>query len=156
MRITIACIGKLREKYSKDAIKSYSKCISKYCAFEIIEVNDIAAPESLSGAEEAELKRCESAALYSKIHSGSYIIALDLAGESLGSDEFVQKIKAIEENGRSDITFTIGGSLGLHEDALRKSDFRLSLSKMTFPHQLARLILAEQMCEVLKTLSRKM
>ena len=144
MKIILACIGKLKEKYFREAFEAYSRQISKHYELALIEIAGMPAPESLSLAEEDELKRKESAKLYSRIRPGSFIIALDPAGKRTGSADFAKKIASLEQAGTSEVVFTIGGSLGLHVESLAKSDFRMSLSRMTFPHQLARLILAEQ------------
>ena len=144
MNITIASVGKIKEKYLEDGIKEYAKRLSKYCKLNFIEVQDEKAPEKLSLQEENIIKNKEGVKLLSKIKENSYLIALAIDGEQLTSDKFSEKIDKIMLDGKSDITFVIGGSLGLSDEILKRSDYRLSFSKMTFPHQLMKMILLEQ------------
>ncbi|AFS79818.1 ribosomal RNA large subunit methyltransferase H [Gottschalkia acidurici 9a] len=144
MNITIASVGKIKEKYLEDGIKEYAKRLSKYCKLNFIEVQDEKAPEKLSLQEENIIKNKEGAKLLSKIKENSYLIALAIDGEQLTSEKFSEKIDKIMLDGKSDITFVIGGSLGLSDEVLKKSDYKLSFSKMTFPHQLMKMILLEQ------------
>lgn len=150
MKICIAAVGKLKEKYLKEGVAEYSKRLSRFCTLEIMEVPDAKAPEKLSAAQEEEVKALEAENLLKRINDNSVRIALDISGEKLDSEGFAHKLQSFFVSGRSDITFIIGGSLGLHEGLLKKADLRLSLSDMTFPHQLARLILLEQLFRAFK------
>ncbi|WP_069650720.1 23S rRNA (pseudouridine(1915)-N(3))-methyltransferase RlmH [Caloranaerobacter ferrireducens] len=144
MNITIISVGKIKEKYLNDGIKEFSKRLSKYCKLKLIEVNDEKAPESLSEAEMEIVKKKEGERILSKLNESSYIITLCIDGKSLSSEEFSKKLDSLALSGNSNITFIIGGSLGLSQEVINKSHFKLSFSKMTFPHQLMKLILLEQ------------
>lgn len=150
MKITVISVGKLKEKYLKDGIAEYCKRLSRFCDIEMIEVSDEQAPENLSELEEKQIKKREGDRIRKKIKDGSVVIALDVEGKELSSEELAAKLNSFFISGKSAITFVIGGSLGLDEEILRKSDFRLSFSKMTFPHQLARLMLVEQIYRAFK------
>jgi len=144
MNITVISVGKIKEKFIVDGIKEYSKRLSKYCKLKIIEVDDEKAPENLSEAEMKIIKNKEGEKILNKINSNTYIIALAIEGKNLSSEQLSSKIDDLALNGQSDITFIIGGSLGISDEVLKKSHFKLSFSKMTFPHQLMKLILLEQ------------
>ena len=144
MRITIITVGKIKEKYLKQGIEEYTKRLSKYCKLEIIEVADEKAPENMSLAQEDIVKNKEGEKILKSIKEDSYIIALAIDGKGRTSEEFAKEIADLGVNGNSHITFIIGGSLGLSKTILTKSDEKISFSKMTFPHQLMRLILLEQ------------
>ena len=144
MKIRVIGVGKIKEKYIEAAIKEYSKRLSKYCNLEIIEVKDEKAPENLSKKEMEMIKNNEGNRVLMKIPVNSYIIALEIDAEPLSSEGLSGKIEGLMIDGVNDITFIIGGSLGLSKEVIDKSDFKLSFSKMTFPHQLMRLILLEQ------------
>ena len=144
MNITIIGVGKIKEKFMQEGIKEYSKRLSRYCKLKIIEVTDESTPENLSEKEIEIIKEKEEKRILSKISNNSYIISLDIKGKNFSSEEFSKKIEDITLGGTNDITFIIGGSLGLSEEILNKSNFKLSFSKMTFPHQLMRMILLEQ------------
>ncbi|WP_427340516.1 23S rRNA (pseudouridine(1915)-N(3))-methyltransferase RlmH [Caloranaerobacter sp. DY30410] len=144
MNITIISVGKIKEKYLNDGIKEFSKRLSKYCKLKLIEVNDEKAPENLSEAEMEIVKKKEGERILSKLNENSYIITLCIDGKSLSSEEFSKKLDSLALSGNSNITFIIGGSLGLSQEVINKSHFKLSFSKMTFPHQLMKLILLEQ------------
>lgn len=150
MKITIAAVGKLKEKYLKDGIAEYVKRLSRFADIELIEAEDEHAPESLSPAQEAQVKQREAERLLKKVKEGSYVILLDLAGEQANSENFAARLENIMLSGNSHITFIIGGSLGLDQSLINASSYRLCLSKMTFPHQLARLILLEQIYRAFK------
>lgn len=150
MKITIIAVGKLKEKYLKEGIAEYSKRLSRFCDMEIVEVEDEQAPENLSPAQELQIKKKEAEKVIKRIKAGSLIIVLDIKGEKYGSEEFAQRLGSFFVSGKSHITFTIGGSLGSDEELIKKADYRLSLSNMTFPHQLARLILLEQIYRAFK------
>ena len=144
MRINIVCVGKIKEKYFKLGIDEFKKRLSKYCKLEIIELEDEKAPENLSDKEMLIIKEKEGKKILSKIKDNSYVIALAIDGKNLSSEELAQTINKLGVRGVSNITFVIGGSLGLSDEVLSRADYKLSFSKMTFPHQLMRLILLEQ------------
>ena len=144
MRINIVCVGYIKEKYLKLGIDEFKKRLSKYCKLEIIELEDEKAPENLSDKEMLIIKEKEGKKILSKIKDNSYVIALAIDGKNLSSEELAQTINKLGVRGVSNITFVIGGSLGLSDEVLSRADYKLSFSKMTFPHQLMRLILLEQ------------
>lgn len=144
MNITILAVGRLKETYFRDAIAEYSKRLTKYCKLEIIEIQDEKAPESLSPAQELIIKDKEGQSIIKLIKDYSYIITLAINGKMLSSEQLSETMSELALSGKSNITFIIGGSLGLSEEVLNKSDMKLSFSKMTFPHQLMRVILLEQ------------
>lgn len=144
MKITILTVGKIKEKYLKDAIAEYSKRLSKYCKLEIIEVEDEKTPDNASETAENSIRQKEAERLLKHIKSDAYVITLEINGKMLDSVEFSQKIEQLGIQGKSHLCFVIGGSIGLGEDILKRSDFAVSFSKMTFPHQLMRVILLEQ------------
>ena len=135
---------KIKEKYLKLGIDEFKKRLSKYCKLEIIELEDEKAPENLSDKEMLIIKEKEGKKILSKIKDNSYVIALAIDGKNLSSEELAQTINKLGVRGVSNITFVIGGSLGLSDEVLSRADYKLSFSKMTFPHQLMRLILLEQ------------
>jgi len=144
MKITLICVGKVKEKFLKDGISEYAKRISKFASLDIIEVSDIKAPENLSDKDMLNIKIAEGNKILEKIKPNSYIVSLEINGENFSSEEFSKFIENKSISGIGHIYFVIGGSLGLSDDVVKKSDFKLSFSKMTFPHQLMRLILLEQ------------
>ena len=148
MRINIVCVGKIKEKYLKLGIDEFKKRLSKYCKLEIIELDDEKAPENLSDKEMLMIKEKEGKKILSKIKDNSYVIALAIDGKNLSSEELAETINKLGVRGISNITFVIGGSLGLSDEVLSRADYKLSFSKMTFPHQLMRLILLEQVYRV--------
>ncbi len=144
IKISIVSVGKIKEKYIKLGIDEFSKRLSKYCKLEIIEVSDEKAPENLSNKEIMMIKNKEGFSILSKIKDGAYIIALDIQGRSISSEDLADNLERLSIMGKSQLYFVIGGSLGLSEEVLSRADMKLSFSKMTFPHQLMRLILLEQ------------
>lgn len=144
MNISIVTVGKLKEKYLKDGIDEYKKRLSRYCSIDIIEVPDEKAPENLSHREEEQVKIKEGQGILRHIKEGTYVIALDLRGKMLSSEEFSTFLSGLGISGNSNIAFIIGGSLGLSSEVLNRADYKLCFSKMTFPHQVMRLILLEQ------------
>jgi 23S rRNA (pseudouridine1915-N3)-methyltransferase len=144
MNINIIAMGKIKEKYIQEGIKEFSKRLSRYCKLNIIELEDEKAPETLSEKDMIIVKAKEGERILNKIPSNSFVIALVIHGKQLTSETLAEKIEEIMVNGQNDITFIIGGSLGLSPEVISRSDFKLSFSKMTFPHQLMRLILLEQ------------
>ena len=144
MKITVITVGKLKEKYLKDAIAEYSKRLSKYCKLEIVEVADEKTPEHASEVVEEAIRAKEAERILKYVKEDAFVITLEIAGKQLTSEEFADKIEQLGVRGVSHIIFIIGGSIGLGKDVLAKSDYALSFSKMTFPHQLMRVILLEQ------------
>jgi len=144
LKITIVSVGKLKEKYLKQGIEEYVKRLGAYANMNIIEVPDEKAPETMSEKEQEEVKRKEGERILSKISQDDYVISLEIMGEMLTSEKLADKIEQLMLHGKSKITFVIGGSLGLSNEVMKRSNYALSFSKMTFPHQLMRLILVEQ------------
>lgn len=144
MRITVVTVGKIKEKYLKDAIGEYSKRLSKYCRLEIIEVADEKTPDTESLALEVQIRDKEGERILKYLREDAYVIALAIDGKMLSSEELAAKINTLGIQGKSHIIFVIGGSIGLGEAVLKRADYLLSFSKMTFPHQLMRVILLEQ------------
>ena len=143
LRINIYCIGKIKEKYFKDAINEYSKRLSKYCSLNIIELPDKPIPEKSNISIEKQIIDSESEEIINKLNISSYKIALDLTGKQYTSLEFASKINNIQIY-NSTISFVIGGSLGMNDKLKNICDEKISFSKMTFPHQLMRIFLLEQ------------
>lgn len=144
MKITIVTVGKIKEKYLKDAIAEYSKRLSKYCKLEIIEVADEKTPDNASAVVEEQIRAKEAERILKHVKEDAYVITLEIHGKQLTSEELADKIEKLGVQGTSHIMLIIGGSIGLGEEVLKRSDFALSFSKMTFPHQLMRVILLEQ------------
>lgn len=144
MRISLITVGKIKEKYLRDAIAEYSKRLSRYCKLEMIEVMDEKTPDHASQAVEKGIRDKEAERILKYIKEGSYIITLEILGKQVTSEELADKIDRLGIQGESHLVFIIGGSLGLGEEVLKRSDYALSFSKMTFPHQLMRVILLEQ------------
>ena len=144
MKITLITVGKIKEKFYSQAIEEYSKRLSKYCKLEIKEAADEKTPDSASDTVNRMIKEKEGDRLLSFIKDDSYVIALAIDGKMLDSVELSEKIDNLMLSGKSDIVFVIGGSLGLDKRVLDRADYKLSFSKMTFPHQLMRVILLEQ------------
>lgn len=150
LNINIICIGKVKEDYLKSAICEYSKRLSKYCNLNIIELPDEKLPSKLNDSIIKEIKNKECNRILEHIKKDSYIVCLDLKGKELSSEEFSKKIDDIGLNFNSSITFIIGGTLGLNEDVTRIADEKICFSKMTFPHQLIRVFLLEQLFRAFK------
>ena len=144
MKITLITVGKIKEKFFQDAIAEYSKRLSRYCKLEIIQVADEKTPDGASEAVETQIKEKEGERILSNIKDGSFVVALAINGYMLDSEELAAKIEKWGVSGISQIVFIIGGSLGLSNQVLVRADYKLSFSKMTFPHQLMRVILLEQ------------
>ena len=144
MKITLITVGKIKEKFLSDAINEYKKRLSKYCKLEIIEVADEKTPDHASENVDNAIKSREAERILKYIKGDSYVITLEINGKMLTSEELASKINTLGIQGASHITFIIGGSLGLGKEVLARSDYALSFSKMTFPHQLMRVILLEQ------------
>ena len=144
MKITLITVGKIKEKYFTDAIAEYAKRLSRYCKLEIIEVADEKTPDGASEALENQIKEKEGERILSKVPDSAYVIALAIEGKQLSSEELADKMEKWNVNGVSHLVFIIGGSLGITPKVLNRADFKLSFSKMTFPHQLMRVVLLEQ------------
>ena len=144
MKITIVAVGKVKEKFYRDAIAEFEKRLSKYCKLEIVEVADEKTPDNASASQELQIKAKEGDRILSSIKDDMHVIALAIEGKQLSSTELADKIDKLGISGKSSIAFVIGGSLGLDERVLKRADFKLSFSSMTFPHQLMRVILLEQ------------
>ncbi|MDE6182270.1 MAG: 23S rRNA (pseudouridine(1915)-N(3))-methyltransferase RlmH [Eubacteriales bacterium] len=143
MKISIICVGKIKEKYFTMAIDEYSKRLSKYIKLNIIEVSDEKAPDNISKAEEEIIKQKEAERILKNIKD-EYVVALCIDGAEFDSVSFSEFIQGNLNKGVSHISFIIGGSLGLYKSVLERANFKISFSKMTFPHQLMRVILLEQ------------
>lgn len=149
LNINIICVGKIKEKYLKDAISEYSKRLSRYCRLSFTELPDEKIPDKLNPNLELDIKQKECNKILSHIKKDSCVIALDLKGNEFSSEDFSKKIDSLSmEN--SNLTFIIGGSLGLTKDLLNECNLKICFSKMTFPHQLIRVFLLEQIFRAFK------
>ena len=144
MKITILTVGKIKEKFYTEAVNEYSKRLSRYCKLEIIQVADEKTAENSTQNEMDIVKQKEAERLLKHIPEDAYVITLEINGKNLDSVELAEKINRLGISGTSHIIFVIGGSLGLHRNVSDRADFKLSFSRMTFPHQLMRVILLEQ------------
>ena len=145
MKITCITVGKIKETYYTDAVKEYSKRLSRYCKLEIIELPDEKTPDGASQAQETAIKNREGERILKAIREDAYVIALAIEGQAPDSVGLSQKLVRLGIGGTSHVTFVIGGSLGLSSLVLKRADEKLSFSRMTFPHQLMRVILLEQL-----------
>lgn len=144
MKITVLTVGKVKEKFYRQALEEFEKRLSRYCKLEIIEVQDEKTPDRASEMEEMQIKEKEGQRLLKYIKEDAWVCALAIEGKMLDSVELSQKMEQLGIGRTSHMIFVIGGSLGLAEEVLKRADFKLSFSKMTFPHQLMRVILLEQ------------
>lgn len=144
MKIRVICVGKVKEKFYRDAIAEYMKRLSKYCKPEILEVQDEKTPDGASAAQEEQIRDKEGERILAKIQPQDYVIALAIQGKMLDSKEMSTMFDDLALHGKSSVCLIIGGSLGLSRQVLSRADYQLSFSKMTFPHQLMRVILLEQ------------
>lgn len=144
MKITVLCVGKIKEKFYIQALDEYIKRLSRYVKLEIIQVADEKTPDGAGDALNAQILTTEGERLLKKLPEDAHVITLEIGGRKLSSEAFAANIDTLMVKGVSHIAFVIGGSLGLGENMRRKSDFALSFSDMTFPHQLMRVILLEQ------------
>lgn len=144
MKITLITVGKIKERYFREALEEYSKRLSKYCKLEIIEVSDEKTPDKASTAEEEIIKEKEAGRIQKHIKEEAFVYTLEISGKKMDSVSFAGQIENIGISGKSHIQFVIGGSLGIHESISRRADTKISFSDMTFPHQLMRVILLEQ------------
>ena len=144
MRITLLTVGRIKERYLEEAIREYAKRLGRYCRLTIAEIPDEKTPDGAGEALERQIKEKEGQRLLARIKDGDFVIALAIEGRMLSSEELAARLERLGVDGVSHIVFVIGGSLGLSEAVLRRADFSLSFSRMTFPHQLMRVILLEQ------------
>ncbi|EOL41238.1 ribosomal RNA large subunit methyltransferase H [Enterococcus phoeniculicola] len=144
MHIKIITVGKLKEKYLVQGIAEYTKRLSKYAKIDLIEVPDEKAPENLSQAEMIQVKEKEGERILAKIKEQEFVFVLAINGKQLSSEDFAKQIDNLGIQGKSQLTFVIGGSLGLSKAVMKRSNEQLSFGKMTYPHQLMKLILVEQ------------
>ena len=144
MRITLITVGKIKEKYYSMAIDEYAKRLSRYCKLDMIEVTDEKTPDNASEVVHSQIKAKEGDRILASIKEDAYIIALAIEGKMIDSVELSRKVSELGVHGVSNITFIIGGSLGLDTRVLDRADYQLSFSKMTFPHQLMKVVLLEQ------------
>ena len=155
MKITLITVGKIKEKYLKDAIAEYSKRLSRYCKLEIIEVADEKTPHNASETLEDGIRDKEGERILKYVKDDAYVVTLEIKGKLLTSEELAEKIDKLGIQGTSHIIFIIGGSIGLGKEVLKRSDYALSFSKMTFPHQLMRVILLEQIYRSYRIISHE-
>lgn len=144
MKITVITVGKMKEKYLRDAVAEYSKRLGAYCKLEIIEVADEKTPDHAGEAQERMILAKEAQRILRYIKEDAFVITLEIGGKQLSSEELAAKIDRLGVQGTGHLFFIIGGSIGLGKEVLDRSDFALSFSRMTFPHQLMRVILLEQ------------
>ena len=144
MKITIVCVGKIKEKFYRDALVEYTKRLSRYCSLSITEVADEKTKEQASDVECAIIKDREGERILKSIREDGYVIALAIDGKNLDLVGRSKKIENLALTGKSNLYFVIGGSLGLSDEVMKRADYKLSFSRMTFPHQLMRVILLEQ------------
>ncbi len=155
MKITIVTVGKIKEKFYTDAIAEYTKRLSRYCRLEIIQVADEKTPDKASETEERLIKEKEGERILAQIRDNAYVIALAIEGQMLDSEQLARKIEQLGISGQSQIVLIIGGSLGLSDAVLKRADYKLSFSKMTFPHQLMRVILLEQVYRAYRIINKE-
>lgn len=155
MKITLITVGKLKEKYLRDAATEYEKRLRRYCKLELIEVADEKTPDGASETVENQIRQKEGERIAKHLPKDAYVIALAIEGKMLSSEEFSEKIASLGLSGNSHLVFVIGGSLGLSPEILKGADYRLSFSKMTFPHQLMRVVLLEQIYRAYRIISNE-
>ena len=153
MNITVICVGKIKEKYLKSAIDEYTKRLTRYCKLSVVELGDEKTPDNASKKENILIRKKEGDIILTKIKDNMFVIALELKGKMLSSIELSDYIKDLGIRGESNIAFIIGGSLGLSEAVLERSNYKLCFSKLTFPHQLFRVILLEQVYRSFRIIS---
>ena len=144
MKITIIAVGKIKEKFYSDAVAEYEKRLGRYCKLEIVQVEDEKTPDKTGTALDEAVKRKEAERILKYLRDDAYVVTLEIQGDSYDSEGFAKQIDKLATQGVSHIQFVIGGSLGLHEEICKRADLAVSFSKMTFPHQLMRVILIEQ------------
>ena len=155
MKIEIICIGKLKERYWTEASAEYMKRLSKYCDPQITELKESRLPDRASAAQEAAVIEEEGRNILKHVKDGSYVISLEIRGKALSSEALASKLEDVALGGGSHVTFIIGGSLGLSDEVGKRADFKLSFSPMTFPHQMMRVILLEQIYRSFKIIKNE-
>lgn len=155
MKVTVIGVGKVKERFFEEAIKEYQKRLGRYCRLEIIQVGDEKTPDGAGLALEDQIRDREGQRILSHIKDGAYVIALAIEGRMLDSEELAKKIENLGVKGTSHVIFVIGGSLGLSGQVMDRADYHLSFSKMTFPHQLMRVILLEQIYRACRILNHE-
>ena len=153
MRITIIAVGKIKEKHYREAVAEYGKRLGKYCRLEVTEVEDEKTPDGAAAALEEQIKEKEAERILRHVKAEAYVIALEIQGKKMDSEAFANHLENLAVYGKSHIQFIIGGSLGLHESVTQRADETLSFSDMTFPHQLMRVILMEQIYRCFRILN---
>lgn len=153
MNIAILAVGKIKESFYREALAEYQKRLSRYCRLEIIEVADEPTPEKASPVQEDAIREKEAQRILKKLRDNSFVITLEITGKKYNSEKFATKLEDLALAGKSQLVFIIGGSLGLHASVSERADLKLSFSDMTFPHQLMRVILAEQIYRAFRIIS---
>ena len=144
MNITVICIGRLKERYWREAVGEYSKRLGSYCGLRVLELKEARLPAGAGSAEEEAVKTAEGEEILSRVNKDMFVVSLEIRGRRMSSEALAEKLQSLALEGRSEIAFVIGGSLGLSEAVSRRADLKLSFSDMTFPHQMMRVILLEQ------------
>lgn len=155
MNVTILAVGKIKESFYREALAEYLKRLGRYCRPEIIEVADEPVPEGASSAQEELIKEKEAKRILKRLRDNSFVITLEIAGKKYDSEKFAEKLEDLALGGKSQLVFVIGGSLGLHASVSKRADLKLSFSDMTFPHQLMRVILAEQIYRAFRIINKE-
>lgn len=155
MKVSIICVGKLKESYWRSAVEEYSKRLSKYVKLEITEVSDEKAPEGMSEAEGEIVKKKEGERILKSIREDAYVILLAIKGKQFTSEGFADFIDGNMTRGISHIAFVIGGSLGVSDEVMKRADYKLSFSEMTYPHQMMRVVLLEQIYRGIKIIKNE-
>lgn len=153
MRISIVCVGKIKESFYREALAEYGKRLGRYCRLELIEVADEKTPDGAGAAMEEQIKEKEAQRILEKLKPDMYVCTLEIEGRRFSSEGLAEWLKQLTVNGTSHIAFVIGGSLGLHRSVRQRADLALSFSDMTFPHQLMRVILTEQIYRCFRILN---
>ena len=155
IRVTLICVGKIKESYFREAVQEYSKRLSGYCRLQIIEVADEKTPDGASPAEEEKILDLEGERILSKIPQGAYVVSLEIEGRKMDSVQLARWIEQKSVQGESHLVFVIGGSLGLSRSVKSRANLKLSFSDMTFPHQLMRVILLEQIYRAFRIIAKE-
>jgi 23S rRNA (pseudouridine1915-N3)-methyltransferase len=155
MNINLICVGTLKERYWKEAADEYRKRLGKYCVLTIDEIKEGRVPDNASPAEEKAVKDAEGIAILRRLRNGSCVVALDMRGAALSSEDFAGKLSALPHMGKNHIVFVVGGPFGLSDAVLARADLRLSLSEMTYPHRMARIVLLEQLYRAFKIIKNE-
>lgn len=155
MKITVITVGKIKEKFFREAVSEYRKRLSRYCSLEIREAEDEHAPDGISDAQREQILKKEGERIEKLLPAGAYIVTLEIEGREFTSEAFAQEISDLGVRGQSHIVFVIGGSFGIHNTIKKRADLAVSFSKMTFPHQLMRVILLEQLYRAFRIINRE-